>query len=490
MGTMTHAAARLAFSKAIDVVLKDVDKNREEAIVKIVDLMQKYMGDEKLDLDYDNIRKMIRDKDGAFNKYINKVLDEIDPHVLKTAALNLGYEAFFHGTKTIRKMREVHQCNVPWLILMDPTSACNLHCTGCWAAEYGNKLNLTFDEMDNLIKQGKELGIYLYMFTGGEPLVRKADIIKLCEKHNDCAFLAYTNGTLVDEAFCNEMLRVGNLYLAISLEGFEAVNDLRRGDGVYGKVMHAMDLLKENGLIFGTSICYTSKNIETVTSDEFVDLMVDKGCRYAFYFHYMPVGNDAAVDLLPTVEQRTYMRTRVREIRKLTTGKGLFTMDFQNDGEFVGGCIAGGRNYCHINPKGDVEPCVFIHYSGANIREKSLLECLKQPLFMAYRDNQPFNDNMLRPCPMLENPKLLREMVNKTGAKGTNAEAEETVEHLCSKCDHYAEEWGPVADRIWAEQKHKKAPYENYTEEKREHPELAAFEHADGSNGLRDEDLQ
>lgn len=462
MGTMTHAAARLAFSKAIDVVLKDVDKNREEAIVKIVDLMQKYMGDEKLDLDYDNIRKMIRDKDGAFNKYINKVLDEIDPHVLKTAALNLGYEAFFHGTKTIRKMREVHQCNVPWLILMDPTSACNLHCTGCWAAEYGNKLNLTFDEMDNLIKQGKELGIYLYMFTGGEPLVRKADIIKLCEKHNDCAFLAYTNGTLVDEAFCNDMLRVGNLYLAISLEGFEAVNDLRRGDGVYGKVMHAMDLLKENGLIFGTSICYTSKNIETVTSDEFVDLMVDKGCRYAFYFHYMPVGNDAAVDLLPTVEQRTYMRTRVREIRKLTTGKGLFTMDFQNDGEFVGGCIAGGRNYFHINANGDAEPCVFIHYSGANIRTHSLLEILHQPLFMAYRDNQPFNENHLRPCPMLENPEILQRMVKETGAKSTDLQSPESVEHLCGKCEQYAKNWQPRADELWAQTPKVEHSYENY----------------------------
>lgn len=462
MGTMTHAAARLAFSKAIDIVLKDVDKNREEAIVKIVDLMQKYMGDEKLDLDYDNIRKMIRDKDGAFNKYINKVLDEIDPHVLKTAALNLGYEAFFHGTKTIRKMREVHQCNVPWLILMDPTSACNLHCTGCWAAEYGNKLNLTFDEMDNLIKQGKELGIYLYMFTGGEPLVRKADIIKLCEKHNDCAFLAYTNGTLVDEAFCNEMLRVGNLYLAISLEGFEAVNDLRRGDGVYGKVMHAMDLLKENGLIFGTSICYTSKNIETVTSDEFVDLMVDKGCRYAFYFHYMPVGNDAAVDLLPTVEQRTYMRTRVREIRKLTTGKGLFTMDFQNDGEFVGGCIAGGRNYFHINANGDAEPCVFIHYSGANIRTHSLLEILHQPLFMAYRDNQPFNENHLRPCPMLENPEILQRMVKETGAKSTDLQSPESVEHLCGKCEQYAKNWQPRADELWAQTPKVEHSYENY----------------------------
>ncbi len=56
---------------------------------------------------------------------------------------------------------------------MDPTSACNLHCTGCWAAEYGHKLNLTFDEMDKVVTQGKELGVYLYMFTGGEPLVRK-----------------------------------------------------------------------------------------------------------------------------------------------------------------------------------------------------------------------------------------------------------------------------------------------------------------------------
>lgn len=138
-------------------------------------------------------------------------LDETDPHVAKMTALNLGFQAAFLGTKTIRKMREVHNCNIPWLILMDPTSACNLHCTGCWAAEYGNKLNLTFDEMDSIVTQGKELGIYFYMMTGGEPLVRKADIIKLCEKHNECAFHCYTNGTLVDQAFCDEMKRVGNL---------------------------------------------------------------------------------------------------------------------------------------------------------------------------------------------------------------------------------------------------------------------------------------
>mgnify|MGYP002230284610 CR=1 FL=1 len=157
---------------------------------------------------------------------------------------------------------------------------------------------------------------------------------------------------------------------------------MRRGNGVYNKVMHAMDLLKEHGLVFGTSICYTSANYKSVTSEEFIQMLIDKGCRYALYFHYMPVGNAASVDLLLNPEQRVYVKNRVREIRNMEHGPGIFTMDFQNDGEFVGGCIAGGRNYFHINANGDAEPCVFIHYSNGNIHENTILEILKQPLFM------------------------------------------------------------------------------------------------------------
>lgn len=169
--------------------------------------------------------------------------------------------------------------------------------------------------------------------------------------------------------------------------------------------------------------------------------MIEHGCRYSWYFHFMPVGMDAAPELMPTVEQRKYIYHRLREIRSDKSDKQIFVMDFQNDGEFVGGCIAGGRNYCHINANGDVEPCVFIHYSGANINEVSLIEALQQPLFQAYRDGQPFNRNHLRPCPMLENPELLREMVEKTGAKSTDLQSPESAEHLCGKCDLYAAEW-------------------------------------------------
>ena len=129
-------------------------------------------------------------------------------------------------------------------------------------------------------------------------------------------------------------------------------------------------------------------------------------------------------------------------------------MDFQNDGEFVGGCIAGGRNYFHINANGDAEPCVFIHYSGANIRTHSMLEILKQPLFMAYHDNQPFNENHYRPCPMLENPEILQRLVKETGAKSTDLQSPESAEHLCDKCKEYAERWRPCAEKLWAEEGH------------------------------------
>ena len=457
MNKLAHAAGRKAFSAVINYALGQVNKNREQAMLQIIETIQKQMKELQEGVDWDYLKRVAGNPEYTLNRYINSMVDELHPNVLKTTLLNLGYEAFYNGTKTIREMRKVHNCNIPWIILMDPTSACNLHCTGCWAAEYGNKLNLSLDEMDSVVSQGKELGVYFYMLTGGEPLVRKKDIITLCKKHNDCVFFAYTNGTLVDEDLCRQMQEAGNLFLALSLEGKPEVNDLRRGEGVYGKVMHAMDLLKDYGLVFGTSICYTSQNIESVTSDEFIQMLVEKGCRYSLYFHYMPVGNDASLELLPTTEQRVYMHDRVREIRNMEHGPGIFTMDFQNDGEYVGGCIAGGRNYFHINANGDAEPCVFIHYSNGNIRENTILEILKQPLFMAYHDNQPFNENMLRPCPMLENPEILQKLVKETGAHSTDLQSPETAEHLCGKCVPYAREWAPEADRLWEETKRKKS---------------------------------
>ena len=461
----SHAIQRKAVEAIVDVMLNKFDKDREKAYKEILDLIRQFWGKNFSEEAYEKVLKAMQDPNNKWMRYINRILDETDKNVAKVTLMNLGFEAFIRGTKTIRKNREIYNCNIPWLILFDPTSACNMHCKGCWSGTYGHKYSLTFEDMDKIVTEGKALGTYLYMLTGGEPTVRMKDIFRLAEKHHDAYFALYTNSTLIDEEMCKEVVRLGNITFMLSIEGTPETNDARRGEGHYAAVMNAMDLLKKHGIIFGTSICYTRNNVEAVTSDEFFKMISEKGARFGFYFHYMPVGNNAVPELMPTVEQRKYMIDRIRYVRSMESDIEFYPMDFQNDGEYVGGCIAGGRNYFHINSAGDAEPCVFIHFSNANIHDSSILEILQSPLFMAYHKGQPFNRNHLRPCPMLENPELLQKMVHETGAHGTNLESPESVEHLCDKCKSYADTWKPEAEEIWAEETHKVPKYENYAPE-------------------------
>jgi MoaA/NifB/PqqE/SkfB family radical SAM enzyme len=448
---IAHAAERKAFSVALDQIIKAASsKDREKNLDKLIDMAGKLLKDTA-----PGVTRGLKAglyPGSKWEEFLWRLIDETDPEVLKRVVLNGGYESAFRGLRNTTANAEKYQCNVPWIIIFDPTSACNKHCIGCWAADYEKSLNLSYEDMDKIVTEGSELGCHMYMLTGGEPLVRKKDVLRLAEAHDDCIFNIFTNASLIDQKFCDDVKRVGNIVFSISLEGTEESNDGRRGDGSYQEVMNALDLLHKNGLIYGTSTAYTRMNIETVTSDEYFDTLIEKGCRYAWFFHYMPVGEGANADLMPTVEQRTYMMNRIREIRGITGGKPIFAMDFQNDGEYVGGCIAGGRVFCHINARGDVEPCVFIHYSNANIKEKSLLECLQQPVFQAYRKNWPWNDNMLRPCPMLENPEILPQIVHEADAKSTEYVSPEDVDHLCARTAPYAKEWEPVANKLWLEQ--------------------------------------
>lgn len=445
---LAHKTERAAFSMVLNKIIDSTSaENREKNLEKLVN-----MGSKLLAITSPGAVKGLKAAlypGSKWEQFIFKLVDEVDPGILKTAILNGAYEAAFRGLRECTENSEKYQRNVPWIILFDPTSACNKHCAGCWAAEYGHNQSLTYEEMDKLVTDAEALGTHMFMMTGGEPLVRKDDIIKLAKKHQTSVFNIFTNASLIDQKFCDEVKEAKNITFSVSVEGFEESNDGRRGDGSFQEAMDAMDLMKKNGLLFGTSTAYTRANYKDVTSDEFFDMLIDKGCRFAWFFHLMPVGADAKPELMCTPEEREYMFNRIREVRGITGGKPIFAMDFQNDGEYVGGCIAGGRIYCHVNAAGDVEPCVFIHYSNANIREQSWLDCLNQPIFQEYRKNWPFNDNHLKPCPMLENPEILPQMVHAADAPCTDYASPEPVEALCERTAAYARNWDETATELW-----------------------------------------
>lgn len=401
--------------------------------------------------DFENQSKVFHevldDPNNVWYRFLISLWQDIDNDILKVFFRNFGMNASILGFPQQQALAEDLGCNIPMTMLIDPTSACNLKCTGCWAAEYGNRLNMSYETLDDIIRQGKELNIYFYLYSGGEPLVRKADLIKLCDAHPDCQFAAFTNGTLIDPAFAQELRRVKNFIPIISVEGFEEDTDFRRGKGTFGKVKQAMELLKTWRLPFGVSCCYTSKNVDVIGSEEYFDQMIDWGAKFCWFFTYMPVGKEAVPELMATARQRAFM---YRQVRKFRETKPLFTLDFWNDGEYAEGCIAGGRRYLHINANGDMEPCAFIHYSDSNIRDKTIVETLKSPLFMAYREGQPFNSNHLRSCPLLDNPDALVGMVERSGAHSTDLKNPEDVRELAAKCENTAENWAGVADELWA----------------------------------------
>jgi MoaA/NifB/PqqE/SkfB family radical SAM enzyme len=257
---------------------------------------------------------------------------------------------------------------------------------------------------------------------------------------------------LIDRETAQEFADIGNLTFAISIEGFEDETDARRGKGVFKKVMQAMDNLREAGVVFGFSATYNRENTNTIGSDEFIDLMIDKGCIFGWLFTYVPVGGEADLEYMATPEQRAYMYETVNRWR---SEKPIFIADFWNDGAATGGCIAGGRCYFHINATGEVEPCAFIHYANMNIKDTTLLEALKSPLFKAYQESIPFNENPLRPCPMIDNPEKLQRIVEETGAYPTQVN-NLTAAALCQPLHGYAKAWGEVADGIWEKNSAKK----------------------------------
>ncbi len=333
-------------------------------------------------------------------------------------------------------------------MILSPTWRCNLRCEGCYTLGQRRHPGIEYDLVKRILKEAKELGIYFVTILGGEPFVYP-HLFQMLEDHPDIFFQVYTNGTLMDEEKAHRIAELGNAAVVVSCEGYEEETDRWRGKGVYRKIMDAMDYVRESRVILGSSATVTRHNVETVASDEFIDTLVDKGVVAQMYFLYLPVNGEGDINLMVTPEQRDFLR---RQVIKFRREKPLFVLDFWNDGPHVEGCIAGGRRYFHINANGDVEPCVYTHIAEHNIRDVSLAEALDGKLFRCIRNKVPHNSNHLRPCMIIDNPHVYREVIEESGAYFTHPGAEEVVTDMAKEMDEYAARFGEFADEVWKEE--------------------------------------
>ncbi len=346
---------------------------------------------------------------------VEKIVSDSMKAVLKDpreSAFMLKFAAASRKASKRRAQLEKEGEHIPPFLIASITSSCNLHCAGCYSrcnhatVDAAPVCQLTDEEWLAIFREADGLGVSFILLAGGEPMLRR-DIMEAAGKMPDIIFPVFTNGTYMDDAYLELFDHCRNLIPVMSIEGCREETDKRRGAGIYDKLIANMDSLHERNLLFGVSITVTAENVREVISPEFLDALVKRGCKLAVYVEFVPVTEESR-ELAPGDGEREILKEGIAKLRE--EYPEMVFLSFPGDEKATGGCIAAGRGFFHINSHGGAEPCPFSPYSDINVRDSSLREALKSPLFMALREGGLLEDDHAGGCVLYEKRDQVEEL--------------------------------------------------------------------------------
>lgn len=304
----------------------------------------------------------------------------------------LGYIAdmvsSFRTNAKIRDEYEKKGVHVPPYLIASIASSCNLRCSGCYAraggacSETGGADSLDAGEWKRIFSEAASLGVSIVILAGGEPLTRK-DVIAAASGFRSMVFPVFTNGTLIDDEYISLFDEHRNLIPVISIEGSAEDTDRRRGEGVAEKAEAAAKRMKSRNILFGASITVTSQNLDAVTEKGFALKLRESGCGIVFFVEYVPAESGTGA-LVLSREQCDLLNSRVEELRREIGD--MIIVAFPGDEDKMGGCLASGRGFFHINPAGGAEPCPFSPYWKHNLKNCSIQDVLRSDYFRSLRE--------------------------------------------------------------------------------------------------------
>ena len=324
----------------------------------------------------------------TFDATIAETIGQAVRLIASDPALLIPASAVLHHQKKAAAVRAEHEKSgllVPPVMIVSITSRCNLACAGCYMHGRGGKpaAEMSPAVLTRAVGDAAELGVSIIVLAGGEPLVRKEEILALARAHPRILFPVFTNGLLIDEVLAAEIAACRNIVPVISFEGFREDTDSRRGSGVYDRLLAACARLRSRDIFFGCSITTSSENYPRVTDEAFVRQMLDCGARVFAFVEYVPM-EPGTERLVLTHEQKATLQIVLADFNRKFPA--LF-IGFPGDEDVYGGCLAAGRGFVHVSPSGDLEPCPAAPYSDANLTGLPLSEALRSGLLNRLRQN-------------------------------------------------------------------------------------------------------
>lgn len=353
-------------------------------------------------------------------EYMNGGIERIVRKALKSSLKNPRESAFLlrymiaqKDAVKKRNQLESQGTHIPSFLIASITTQCNLFCKGCYAranqscSTYPQQEKLTCDQWKRIFQEANQLGISFILLAGGEPLLSRG-IIETAAEFPDVIFPIFTNGTIMDESYIDLFDKNRNLVPVFSMEGGLIETDKRRGEGVYTSLVGKMEQMNTRGIFYGTSITVTMENLDVVTSKEFIDTLYKKGCGIVFYVEYVPA-EPSTENLVLTEGGRKILEERQDILRKQY--EDIIYLSFPGDEKYMGGCLAAGRGFFHINTAGRAEPCPFSPYSDMNLKDCSLLEALQSPLFQKLNTQGLMNEEHEGGCVLFGKQDEIRKLL-------------------------------------------------------------------------------
>ncbi len=301
-------------------------------------------------------------------------------------------------SKRLRKMEQING-SIPVVVAISPTMRCNYNCQGCYSRNRSLENELSTAELDALFGEAAELGVSVFVITGGEPLLR-SDLLDLIGRHHRLLYIIISNGTQITPETARRIAHSGNIVQLISVEGFSGDTDDRRQTGAHSDAVKALQNLHDAGAFFGFAAMNTAVNTEQLSSERFLEEMSALGCSIGLFTEYVPCGPKPHPEWVLDDHARVAFRRRILEIRR----SGSFAViQFPHDEYGPNNrCTAAGYQSLHINSQGGVEPCPFIPVAVDNIRNGGLWAACDSAFLRSIREQPALLQRQRLACSLFE----------------------------------------------------------------------------------------
>ncbi len=264
---------------------------------------------------------------------------------------------------------------LPFMCNLALTKECNFQCRHCSAAGQNGK-ELTLEEWRDVIKQSLELGVFIMMFSGGEPLLRRdlCEIIKSVDKKKAIPII-FTNGFLLKKKIKDlKECGLNRIYVSIDYADAKMHDNHRQMKGAYKKAIEGIKAAKTEGMLVGISTFASKSRMEDGTLEKIFKLGNSLGVNEVFLSNEMPIGRNIKNYKLGSIGKSyqdrylEFIQSNQKKFKKM----GIFAYQ-QITSVWATGCSA-GTNMFKVAFNGDLWPCEFCNASIGNLKENTILD--------------------------------------------------------------------------------------------------------------------